>query len=162
MKAFFANSDGILDHQVLRPLSHIAANWEISWDDNAQSYESEDDSYASALNQMIEDIADTAPPAKYHDSEDRLAEYVVARLRWSIRKVGGGWVGADYDAILEQGGFQDIDQADLTLAATGRIHAALTRGQKHFDDMEESHRRMLGAVLTIILYHRGPELPQES
>lgn len=157
VKAFFASSNDVLDHQVLRPLSHIASNWELTWNDDTQEYEAEDDSFATALNHMIADIAQTVPPRKYHDNEDRLAEYVVAKLRWPIRKVGRQWVGAEYDSILEQGGFDDIDQEDLLLAAAGRIHAALDREQTHFDDMEESHRRMLGAVLSIILYHRGPD-----
>lgn len=70
------------------------------------------------------------------------------------RAVGG--VGADYDSILEQGGFHDIDEANLVAAAAGRVRAALERGQMHWDDMEDSHRRMLAAVLSVILYHRAP------
>jgi hypothetical protein len=156
VKAFFAWSDGILDHRVLRPLSHIASNWELSWNAESSEYEAEDDSFATALNRMIIDIAQTPSPRKYHDNEDRLAEYLVAK-GWPIRKTGYRWTGDDYDSILEQGGFSDIDQTELLQAATGRIHAALSRGQMHFDDMEETHRRMLGAVLSIILYHRGPD-----
>jgi hypothetical protein len=156
VKAFFAWSDGILDHQVLRPLSHIAPNWELSWNAESSKYEAEDDSFATALNRMIIDIARTPSPRKYHDNEDRFAEYLVAK-GWPIRKTGHRWTGDDYDSILEQGGFSDIDQTELLQAATGRIHAAPSRGQMHFDDMEETHRRMLGAVLSIILYHRGPD-----
>ena len=43
------------------------------------------------------------------------------------------------------------------LAAAGRIRAAVIRGQTHFDQMEESHRRMLAALLLVILYHRTPD-----
>lgn len=97
----------------------------------------------------------TAPPGRYHDNEDILADYVIDRLKWPIRKLGGRWVGADYDSILEQGGFGDLDQAELLTATTGRIYAAFEFGQNHYDQMEESHRRMLAAILSIILYRRS-------
>lgn len=155
VRAFFGDSDGLLDHIVARPLSHIALNWEMTWDQVAQQYEPEEDSFASLLNQTIADLALISPPIKYHDNEDRLAQYVIEHLKWPIRKEKGRWVGADYESILEQGGFHDIDQSELVQAAAGRVRAALIRGQPHFDDMEESHQKMLGAVLTIILYHRA-------
>lgn len=153
MRSFFAHSD-LIDHGVLRPLSHISENWELTWDAEAQKYEEEEHSYAKLLNQLIAEIESTTPPSKYHDNEDRLAEYTKKHLNWNIRKEGSRWVGSEYGAILEQGGFSDIDQNELILAAAGRIHAARIRGQNHFDEMEESHRRMLADVLTIILYHR--------
>ena len=63
-------------------------------------------------------------------------------------------IDAEYGAILEQGGFNELNQSELILAAAGRIHAARIRGQNHFDEMEESPRRILADVLTIILYHK--------
>jgi len=153
MSSFFANSD-LIDHEVLRPLSHIHGNWELSWDTRHQQYREEDNSYARLLNTLIKELDNTVPPSRYHDNEDRLAEYVRDRLKWPIRKQGQRWVGADYDWLIEQGGFDDLDEKDLILAAAGRIHAAQAHGQKHYDDIEESHRRMLAAVLSVILYHR--------
>lgn len=154
MKSFFKESE-LLDYLVTRPLSHIRPNWELAWDSGSEEYSDEEDSFAAMLNGLVGELEQIEPPAHYHDSEDRLAEYVRdGPLKWPIRKVGRRWVGADYEAILEQGAFQDIDQVELTNAASGRIKAAKDRGQAGFDDMEESHRRMLGAVLTIILYHR--------
>lgn len=153
IRAFFAWSDR-LEHDVLRPLSHVRANWELSWDAKSQRYETEDDSYASDLNDLIDELAQTPPTPRYHDNEDALAEYVIAKLKWPIAKVNGRWIGVHYSSILEQGGFGDIDQQDLLAAAAGRIHAAIRFGQHHFDDMERSHRHMLAAVLSIIFYHR--------
>jgi hypothetical protein len=153
MRSFFAYSD-LIDHGVLRPLSHISGNWELTWNAGTQKYEEEDDSYTKLLNLLIEEIENTIPPAKYHDNEDRLAEYTQKHLNWNIRKEGGRWVGAEYGAILEQGGFHDFNQSELILAAAGRVRAARNRGQNHFDEIEESHRRILADVLTIILYHR--------
>lgn len=154
LRQFFAHSD-LLDHAVLRPLDHIAANWEVTWDHQAQRYEPEENSFSEQLNALIEEIAQATPPHQYHDNEDRLAQFVIKSLKWPIRKEGRRWVGVDYDSILEQGGFDDIDQKDLVVAATGRTVAALMHGQRHFDEMENSHRRMLGAVMSIILYHRA-------
>ena len=153
MKSFFEPSI-VFDHQVVRPLSHILPNWELTWDDTTGKYVEEEDSYAKLLNVLISELDSTIPPSKYHDNEDRLAEYVKKSLNWKIYKKGNRWLGMDYFSILEQGGFQDIDQNELLLAAAGRIKAAKDSGQFNFDDMEKSHREMLAAVITIILYHR--------
>ena len=155
MDDFFANSE-FLDYEVLRPLSHIKGNWELTWDRINQRYVEEDDSYAGLLNVLIAEIVNATPPARYHDNEDRLAEYVRTNLKWPIYKVGNRWIGDDYRSIIEQGGFDDLDEENLVLAAAGRIRAAIDRGQQYYDDMEESHRRMLAAVLAVILYHRTP------
>jgi hypothetical protein len=154
IRNFFAWSD-LLDREVLKPLEHIKSSWQMDWDTESKRYVPEEDSFAADLNLMIEDIAITAPSERYHDNEDILAEYVIEHLKWPIRKERGRWVGEDYPAILEQGAFDDIDQAELLTAATGRIYAAFEFGQKHYDEMEESHRRMLAAILSIILYHRA-------
>lgn len=150
-KFFFNNSD-LLDHFVLRPLAHIQYNWELTWD--GERYEPEEDSYADSLNSLINDLGKLSPPSNYHDNEDRIAEYAKADLQWNIYKSGNHWHGAKYDQILEVGGLSDIDQTDLMLAAVGRINAAIDRNQSHFDEMEESHREILAAVMTIILYYR--------
>jgi hypothetical protein len=161
VRDFFAWSDR-LDHDVLRPLSHIRSNWEIRWDHDGQRYFTEDDSFAQELNETIERIAKTDPPTRYHDNEDRLAEFARDRLKWKIRKFGNRWANesgkpwaiADYAAALEQGGFSDIDAQHLFYTASGRVHAAIRRDQKHFDQMEDTHREMLGEILAIIIYHR--------
>lgn len=150
---FFSWSD-LLDHMVNRELSHIRGNWEMSWDHVESQYEPEEDSYAAILNSLFKKMSELDPPRKYHDNEDRLAEYLQRNTQWNIHKVNSRWVGAPYEIILEQGGFSDIDQMQLMLAAAGRVRAAIDRGQLHFDDMEESHRYMLAIVIIIILYHR--------
>jgi len=155
MKAFFARSE-YLDRTVLRPLDHIKPYWELIWSPETQEYLAEPGSYAEQMNRLIEELGRVVPPTKYHDNEDRLAEYTKDNLRWKIRKVGSRWVGEDYAAILEQGGFHDLNETELLSAAAGRIAAAKRMGQEHFDDMEESHQKMLGAVLSIIMYHRTP------
>lgn len=145
-----------MDREVLRPLSHARLNWELMWDHDAKRYEPEDDSFAQDLNELIEHIANSPRPDRYHDNEDVVANYLVTEGA-SIKKEKGRWVGMDYDNILAQGGFDDIDQQHLRLAATGRVCAAIERGQLHYDDMEDGHRKMLAQILTIILYH-GTEL----
>jgi len=87
-------------------------------------------------------------------SEDRLAEFCKTTLRWDIKKNGNHWVGHDYAFILEQGAFHDVNERNLLLAVSGRVKAALDRGQMHFDDMEVSHRKMLADVIAIFLFHR--------
>ena len=149
VRAFFARSE-FLDHVVLRPLTHIRSNWETRWDDDV--YASEEDSFADELNILIERLSHISPPARYHDNEDRLAEFAIEHLKWPLYKKGKRWFGADYEFILESGSLSDVERENLLLAAAGRIQAALARGQTHFDHMEESHRRMLGAVLCIAIY----------
>ena len=113
-KAFFKRSD-ILDYLTLRQLSHIKQNWELMWDDDEARYEPEADSYAEKLNQLIIELGQIDPPKKYHKNEDCLAEYVIANLNWKIKKLHGRWIGEDYAAILEQGGFNDIAEKNLLL-----------------------------------------------
>lgn len=159
MKEFFDYSEAYsLDAMVLKQLEHIRGNWELMWDHDEDKYLEEDNSYAALLNSLIEELGSVTPPEKYHDNEDRLAEYVKDRLGWNISKVGNRWVGVDYLSILEQGGFSDDDEKDLVLAAAGRIVAARDRGQMHFDEMENSHKKILADVLSIILYHRSHRL----
>src|SRR5690606_26531838 len=151
MNSFFGQSDD-LDHMALRPLAHIRENWELIWDDETGNYAPESDSFAELLNELMEALDTVTPPAEYHDHEDRLAEYVRDELGWPIEKKGRRWVGADYGHILETGGYADIDELQLTLAAAGRVKAARDRGQLHFDDMEASHQKMLAVVLSVIMF----------
>jgi len=151
LRAFFSKSD-YLDYMVLRPLSHITFSWEATW--GTDRYELEADSFAGDLNEIIDQIAISPRPDRYHDNEDRLAERVVTELKWPIQKKGGRWLGADYQSILEQGGFRDFGQRDLAIAAAGRVHMALDYGQTHFDEMDDAHMTMLAAVMTIMIYHR--------
>ena len=151
--SFFSQCD-FLDCFVLRQLDHIRPNWELSWSGEPELYEPEEDSYAENLNNLIRELGSVAPPKKYHDHEDRLAEYVIAKLNWKIEKKNGRWVGQDYSSILGQGGFGDLDEENLVLAAAGRIKAAIDRGQTNFDEMEMGHQIMLADVLAVILYHR--------
>ncbi|TGV05835.1 hypothetical protein E4695_15105 [Alcaligenaceae bacterium 429] len=153
MKDFFRNS-WLLDELALRQLSHINGNWELTWSDSDDLYEPEDDSFASKVNDLIEELGSLTPPTQYHDNEDRLAEQVQGRPGWDLCKVGTRWIGGDYPIILEQGSFNDNAQHNLMLAAAGRIKAAIDRGQMHFDEMEKSHQKILADVLAIILYHR--------
>ncbi len=153
MSDFFDDSD-CLDSLVLRPLSHIKPNWELTWDQDNWEYHSEEDSFVTELNNLLREILRTVPPARYHDNEDVLAEYVIKRLNWKIRKEGQRWVGQDYRAILEQGGFDDEDERNLVLAAAGRMRTAMRLGQNHFDEMEKGHQQIFAWVLAIILYHR--------
>lgn len=154
LKDFFSHSE-FLDALALRQLSHINGNWELTWDECNEQYEPEEDSFANKVNELVEELSEIDPPLRYHDNEDRLAEHVVGRLGWNIRKVGGRWIGEDYPLILEQGSFGAAAQQELLLAASGRIKAAIVRGQLHFDDMEASHRKMLADVLAIVLYRRA-------
>jgi len=151
---FFANSES-LDYCVLRPLSHINGNWDTTWDFDLERYKPEEDSFSEQLNELIDELSACLPPVRYHDNEDRLAEYVRDHSKWPIRKVGGRWIGIDYFAVLQEGSFSDFNQLDLIEAAAGRIKAAIDRGQSHFDDMEDSHKKMLAFVLSMILYQRG-------
>jgi hypothetical protein len=154
IKEFFGWSD-CFDYMVTRQLSHIKANWELTWNHAGREYEQEDESYAAIINDLVIEISKLDPPLKYHDNEDRLAEYCKEILGWKIEKVGNRWVGSDYSCILENGSFNDFEQENLCLAACSRVKAALNRGQVHFDDMEIFHRKMLADVIAIILYCRG-------
>ena len=156
IKNFFSKSN-FLDRLALWQLSHINANWELTWDESSEQYFSENGSFAAKLNELVEELEILSPPSKYHDNEDRLAEQVRLHMGWNVHKKGGRWVGADYPMMLEQGSFTDLNQRELMLAVAGRIKAATNRGQMHFDEMETGHQKMLADVLAIVLYHRADD-----
>ena len=99
MMNFFKRSD-CLDYFVLRQLSHILPNWELSWDFENNKFEIEEDSYAEKLNDLINELDKIKPSRKYHKNEDFLAEYVQRTLNWGIEKVGNRWINEDYHGIL--------------------------------------------------------------
>lgn len=154
IRNFFSRSH-LFDEMVTYQLAHIRPHWELIWDPEKNEYTPEEHSYAEITNNLIIEISKLDPPIKYHDNEDRLAEYCKLFLKWDIKKVGPRWIGSPYTSILEQGGFRDLNQKELCLAICGRIKAALDRGQLHFDDMEESHRTMLADVIAVTLFHRS-------
>jgi hypothetical protein len=163
IRNFFKPSE-FMEHEVLRPLSHLRANWDLYIDSESGRYLEEDDSFAALFNALIDELAVTQPPLRYHDNEDRLGEYVQKNLNWKIKKSGSTWVNqdgsrlhpSDYLALLEQGAIDAQGIRNLVLASSGRVHAAIQRDQIHFDDMERSHRIILAGVLGAILYHREP------
>lgn len=131
---------------------------------------------------MINEIAETTPPSSYHVHDDFLAQYLVKERKWDIYQRGKWWYTAVfgivsprneadidineklangevekrafYPSIMEQGGLGDILEENLIKVASGRVNAAIGRGQLIYEDMENSHRKMLAEVLTSILYHR--------
>lgn len=163
IQKFFQTSE-FLEHEVLRPLSHIRGNWELYVDSKTGRYEDEEDTFAWLLNHLIDVLSHADPPAKYHDSEDRLAEHVQRSLNWKISKRGNIWVNeagerlssSYYLAILEQGGFRYVGAQELLDAAAGRVVAAIRHGHTHFDEMERGHQVILAGVLAAILYHWEP------
>ena len=160
---FFTASE-FLEHEVLRPLSHIRGGWELCTDPDTGRYDDEEGTFAWLFDHLIDELALAIPPAKYHDTEDRLAEHVQRSLNWRIRKQGAAWVNEngkrlspnDYLATLEQGGFKLDGHEDLLDAAAGRVSAALRHGHVHFDEMERGHQVILAGVLAAILYHWDP------
>lgn len=154
MIEFFDRSN-FLDYEVLRPLSHIRGNWELTTGSGKYHFEEEEDSFSKELSELIDELEATEIPIKYHDNEDILAEYVRDKFNEEIEKVGNLWVGQDYKIILQDGGFFDLNEKNLVQSAKGRIIAAMMFNQNHYDDMENGHRKMLAVILALIIYHRA-------
>jgi len=152
MKDFFYRSEH-LDRLALRPLSHITTNWELSWDPDNNCYKEEDRSFAKDLNQIIKELEETAPPINYHEHEDVLIQEFTKKLNYTIQKKGNRWDG-DYVFMLEQGAWSDYNESTLLKAAAGRVNAAKSHAQIHFDDMEDGHQKILAYIIAIILHHR--------
>ncbi|WP_060477693.1 MULTISPECIES: hypothetical protein [Pseudomonas] len=142
-----------LDELVLRPLSHLDQSWELLR--SPTGYVVEKGHLSEKLIELIDILATTTPPLKYHDNEDRLAEYLISKGS-KIRKEGRFWIGADYEFVLQQASLaHTINHTELVHAASGRVIAALNYGQRNFDDMEEGHKKMLASILTILIFNYG-------
>lgn len=159
---YFSNSD-CLDYFSTRMLSHINPNWELTWDYKNNRYREEEYSFANLLNKLIDELEDIRDVnIEYHDFEDKLCNNVVKNLKWVIRKKnkhwqekrGAEWLRPVYESILEQGGFSDEDQSNLIYALADRIQAAFKYRQKNFDETEIYHRKIIGAIVAIIIYHK--------
>ena len=154
---FFYRSE-LLDYEVLKPLSHIRGNWELSSSFGDFHFQIEENSFAKELSELIDEIENIKIPKRYHDNEDMLSIYVQEKFNKEIKKVGKRWIGGPYKIILQDGGLFDIDEKNLVQSAKGRIIAAKIHNQNHYDDMELGHRKMLAVILTLILYHRSDNI----
>lgn len=107
------------------------------------------------LIKLIDILATTTPPLRYHDNEDQLAEYLISQ-GWKIKKKGRFWIVDSYEYMLQQGSLShEVNHIELIYAATGRVAAAIQHGQRSFDDMEEGHKKMLASILTILVFNYG-------
>lgn len=154
IRDFFYNSEQ-LDYMVLRPLSHLNGDWELLWDEQNERYEQDGNTFANLLNELIEEIAKTTPPKNYHHYEDSLIELAKKKLNWNIQKDAGRWTVKDYRAPLVEGAYFDFKQEKLIQAASGRIQAAIARGQTEYDTMDNGHQFILSVVMSIIVFQRA-------
>lgn len=168
-RRFFEDSD-TLDHATLRPISHVAPNWELTWDSTSDRYEEEEDSLAAHLNKLIEEISNLVPPTDYHALENQHAInyegvasgrfYLDGKL-WRDQQTGQ-LVDKDFVGhMIEQATCGHYDVPDLVLSAAGRISTALKFGVDHFDKLDRGHMEMLSVIITDILFRRSdrPALP---
>lgn len=152
VKNFFAQSE-YLDQMVLRPLSHLDLEWELIQGNDG--YLLEEGNLSAHLINLIDVLASTVPPKKYHDNEDRLAEYLVS-MGSKIQKKGQYWIGDDYGFVLQQASLaHQLNNEELIFSAAGRVVAAIKHKQYKFDEMEEGHQAMLAAILTILVFNYG-------
>jgi hypothetical protein len=160
---FFARSDW-LDYAVLRRLSHVAGNWELTYD--GDFYKPEDDSLADHLNVLIEEIGKTFPPKNYHHYENILASqhYDTKSGGVILSKSKRIWLNSatkkpipkeQLGFYIEQGAIGNSDVPELVIAAAGRIATAMKHGVEHFDDLDSGHMSMLAEIMTIILFVRS-------
>jgi hypothetical protein len=154
MEDFFKDC-ALLDRMVLKPLQHIEPEWELTWDEFGNEYVPEEHNLAQELNNLISELKLIRLPDSYHVHEDIIIEYFNESNGLQFEKQNGRWNYSDYASLLEQAGFFDINETHLINALAGRIQAAIDRGQTNFDDMESTHRKILGWVISIILYHRS-------
>lgn len=158
---FLGNSDW-LDHETTHKLDHIFPNWELTWDFERERYVEEPDSFAALVNALIDELEAIGTTLSYHQNEDALAEYVRDVLHEPVTKQGNRWLldgSADrYDELLERGGLGDVGQRMLVAAIAGRIQAAISHGQNHFEEMEQRHQRILAWAITSVLFYRADSL----
>jgi hypothetical protein len=163
VRKFFNNSD-LLDHAVLRPIDHVAPNWELTSGGIDGMYIEEDGSLAAHLNVLIEEIATSSPPRDYHSYENALAinydgvrsgrVYLDGKL-WRDAQTGKLVEKDMVGHMIEQATSAHYDVPDLVLAAAGRVAAAFHFGTTHFDDLDHGHLEMLSIIMTDTLFRRA-------
>ncbi|MDG1286323.1 MAG: hypothetical protein P8P30_02025 [Rickettsiales bacterium] len=162
---FFARSDW-LDYAVLRPLSHVAGNWELTPD--GKFYKAEEDSLADHLNILIDEIAKTHPPISYHYHENSIASQHRDTKDGSVilSKSKNIWLDpitkkpisiAQVGHYIEQSAARGVDDSELVAAASGRVARSISCDVNHFDDLDQGHLSMLAEIMSIILFMRSDE-----
>ncbi len=164
VRAFFEHSDW-LDYTTLRPIWHVAFNWElISASDDELLFEEEEDSLAAHLNVLIEQMAATAPPLDYHAFENEIASqyesavsgrYYLKGKFWFDRQTEMPIAKDDVGHMMEQASCGSDDIPGLVHAAAGRVATAMAYGNSHFDDLDSGPMEMLAIVLMTILFRRS-------
>jgi hypothetical protein len=162
--AFFDQSDW-LDYTSLRPISHVASNWELIRTDNGNPlYEEEENSLAAHLNVLIDQIAAVNPPTDYHAFENGLASsyddaingrYFLQGKLWHDRQTGQSIEKDTVGHMMEQASSGSDDAPGLVFAAAGRVATAMRHGVSHFDDLDRGHMEMLAIVLMTLLFRRS-------
>jgi len=148
------------DEEVTKPLEHIAHNYELTWDHEAQRFEEEELSFAPILNSLIDELAKTSSYADYHQfvDDELLASsfaneviYLEGKL-WRETKTQEPLNPEDIGHYLEQhtmGGYLPVN---LTKSVSSRIRAAQKAGVENWDDLDDGHRKMLAELIVVILY----------
>lgn len=163
--AFFANS-AWLDYAVLRPIRHVAGNWELTWDSQSEKYEVETDSLGDHLNVLMYDIATSTPPINYHHHENKLAILYdgIKNGHFKLNRPKKLWIDTTTNSpaskdmvghMLEQASCGHFDVPDLVLSAAGRVATSMRHGVSHFDDLDEGHFEMLAIIMADILFRRS-------
>lgn len=158
--SFFYRSD-YLDYVVLRPLSHVAPNWELVIGGD-YLFEEEDGSLAAHLNVLVEEISLIVPSIDYHSYENNilynysnfLNKYQLKGKIWHDKSTGLPLDKSEIGYMIEQGSSGQVDVPDLVMAAAGRIATSMYYGVDHFDKLDSGHMAMLGIIITIILFRR--------
>jgi len=160
---FFGHSD-LLDRMTLRPIMHVAPNWELTPSDDNLLYEEEEDSLAAHLNILIHRIAKTDPPTDYHALENKIASeyedarnarYYIKNRLWYDRNTDDPIKKDDVGHMMEQASCGSDDVAELVEAAAGRVAIAMHHGISKFDDLDQGHMEMLAIVMMTVLFRRS-------
>lgn len=164
VRAFFRRSDW-LDGTTLRPIRHVAPNWElITGDDDGLLFEEEEDSLAAHLNVLIDQIVAVDPPTDYHAFENHIAgqydgvingRYYLKDKLWFNSKTGKPVKKDDVGHMMEQASCGSDDIPELVHSAAGRVATAMAYGKSHFDDLDTGHMEMLAVVMMTILFRRS-------
>lgn len=148
------------DLEVTKPLEHIAHNYELTWDHDAQKFEEEELSFAPVLNLLIDELAKTPSYDHYHKFVDdelmasRFANEVIylEDKRWRESKTREPLKPEDIGHYLEQHTIGGYIPRNLTKSVSSRIRAAQKAGVNNWDDLDDGHRKMLAELIVVILY----------
>jgi len=149
IKKFFYKSEKLAGAALL-PLDHIYENWELRWNDAAEEFIEEEDSFSPQINGIIRDCVKLGFPDTKFSSLEEVSKFLNRKLDWPLESdslAKSTFLRKDAEIFL-------LTEADLYESVAVLIEFSILTTVYHFDELDEYLTEILGSIISALLYLR--------